>query len=91
MSEKKPPPPASKPSGEHPAVKSFRAKMESISDGETASTLAGLDASLEKYLKDTNDPPATLREPIPPVCVIVATVTVVCALGTNGCDRDHEE
>lgn len=88
--EKKPVP--SRPSGESPAVKTYRAKMESIADGETAASLADLDASLEQFLKDSSEPPPdTLPEGIPPVCEVDPASAAMCVLGTRGCTRLHEE
>lgn len=91
-SKKSPQPPPPKSSGEHPAVKSYRAKMESIVDGETTSNLADLDAALEQFLKESSEPPPdTLPEGIPPVCEVYPLSSAMCALGTKGCARRHEE
>lgn len=45
-------------SGEHPAVKAFRAKLDSIDEGTAAKT-AELDRELDQFLRD-------LRTPVPP-------------------------
>jgi hypothetical protein len=77
MSEdKKPPttPPAEPPkrrsSGNHPAVRDYRRKLESISDadGLTAGALGSLDAELSSYLDEVRSsapPPMSEEEPPP--------------------------
>jgi len=50
--------PKSKPSGEHPAVKTYRAKLESVDRGVTAAT-SELDRALQEFLTD-------LKTPVPP-------------------------
>ena len=57
MSITKPPPAPRTKSGQHPAVQAFRAKLESIADGDEKR--AELDHELEEFLKD-------LKTPLPP-------------------------
>lgn len=45
-------------SGEHPAVKAYRAKLVSVDEGSTAATTK-LDQELQEFLRD-------LKTPIPP-------------------------
>ncbi len=85
----KPAPPLKGRSGEHPAVKQMRAKMESISDeeGMTAGALLDLDAKLGKFLEESRSshPPA-VQTP----CETEPARTAVCSRGTLGCNVAHE-
>lgn len=45
-------------SGEHPAVRAYRAKLDSVDEGVTAAT-SELDKQLQQFLKD-------LKTPVPP-------------------------
>lgn len=54
----------SKPSGEHPAVQTYRKKLESIADNPAPSQL---DQELTEYLKQVKTPiPPPLGEGLPP-------------------------
>lgn len=55
---KRPTTPPTAKSGEHPAVQTYRAKLESIDEGAAAAQNK-LDHDLEEFLKD-------LRTPVPP-------------------------
>ena len=51
------PPPKATPSGQHPAVREYRAKLESIAEGDEVRK--NLDRQLDEYLQE-------LRTPLPP-------------------------
>lgn len=77
-------------SGEHEAVRSYRAKMESISDedGGTQGAILNLDKALEEYLQEARSlpPPALEGPPTPRVRVVSepecehGTVPALCRL-----------
>lgn len=67
-SPKKPHKPAS--SGQHPAVKMYRAKLDSVDKSVSAATMA-LDQELERFLTDLKtpvptEPPTPTRMPVLP-------------------------
>ncbi len=98
MTEKKTPAPEAPTkgrSGEHQAVKTFREKMESISDeeGMTAGGLKALDAKLESFLEESRSihPPASTSEPpVQTPCEPEPYSSRVCIRGTKGCNVAHE-
>lgn len=78
-------------SGEHPAVKSFRQKMESISDeeGGTAGAVLDLDKALESYLQECRSTPPPEAVPVSAPCLITGSLDQACVLGTKGCEVKH--